>query len=38
MPCWQSAARLSRVKAGEWTLEDNPLVNSPHTQNELVAE
>ena len=31
-------AEIDRVKAGEWSLEDNPLVNSPHTQNELVAE
>ena len=29
---------IERVKAGEWTLEDNPLVNAPHTQDELVAE
>jgi glycine dehydrogenase len=29
---------INRVKAGEWTLTDNPLVNAPHTQNELVAE
>ncbi|MDU5728948.1 MAG: beta-eliminating lyase-related protein [Citrobacter freundii] len=31
-------SEIDRVKAGEWSLEDNPLVNSPHTQNELVAE
>ena len=31
-------AEIDRVKAGEWSLEDNPLVNSQHTQNELVAE
>ena len=31
-------SEIDRVKAGEWTLEDNPLVNSPHTQNELVVE
>jgi glycine dehydrogenase len=31
-------AEIVRVKAGEWPLADNPLVNAPHTQNELVAE
>ncbi len=25
-------AEIDRVKAGEWSLEDNPLVNAPHTQ------
>lgn len=25
-------AEIDRVKAGEWPLEDNPLVNAPHTQ------
>ncbi|VTN11611.1 Glycine dehydrogenase [decarboxylating] [Raoultella terrigena] len=29
---------IERVKAGEWPLADNPLVNAPHTQGELVAE
>ena len=29
---------IDRVQDGEWTLEDNPLVNAPHTQHELVAE
>ncbi|WP_395490207.1 aminomethyl-transferring glycine dehydrogenase [Cedecea davisae] len=29
---------IDRVVAGEWTLEDNPLVNAPHTQDEIVAE
>ena len=29
---------IDRVKAGEWPLEDNPLVNAPHTQGELVSE
>jgi glycine dehydrogenase len=29
---------IDRVLDGEWTLEDNPLVNAPHTQHELVAE
>ncbi|STW10551.1 glycine dehydrogenase [Klebsiella pneumoniae subsp. rhinoscleromatis] len=28
-------AEIDRVKAGEWPLEDNPLVNAPHTQGEL---
>lgn len=23
-------AEIDRVKAGEWPLEDNPLVNAPH--------
>jgi glycine dehydrogenase len=31
-------AEIERVKQGEWTLEDNPLVNAPHTQHELVSE
>ena len=31
-------SEIDRVKGGEWTLEDNPLVNAPHTQNELVAK
>ena len=31
-------AEIDRLKAGELSLTDNPLVNSPHTQNELVAE
>ncbi|HBS8007311.1 TPA: aminomethyl-transferring glycine dehydrogenase [Klebsiella pneumoniae] len=31
-------AEIDRVKAGEWPLEDNPLVNAPHTQGELVGE
>ncbi len=26
------------MKAGVWPLEDNPLVNAPHIQSELVAE
>ena len=29
---------IDRVKGGEWPLEDNPLVNAPHTQGELVSE
>jgi len=27
---------ISRVEAGEWTLQDNPLVNAPHTQVDLM--
>ena len=29
---------IDRVQDGEWTLEDNPLVNAPHTQHEMVSE
>lgn len=29
---------IDRVVAGEWPLEDNPLVNAPHTQDDIVAE
>ncbi len=36
--CWLSAQKSTKVKAGVWPLEDNPLVNAPHIQNELVAE
>ncbi|MEC5342840.1 aminomethyl-transferring glycine dehydrogenase [Brenneria populi] len=31
-------AEIVRVAAGEWPLEDNPLVNAPHTQSELAGE
>ncbi|NDJ56462.1 aminomethyl-transferring glycine dehydrogenase [Enterobacteriaceae bacterium 4M9] len=31
-------AEIDRVAKGEWPLADNPLVNAPHTQQELVAE
>ncbi|XPE23171.1 hypothetical protein ACNKHM_18250 [Shigella sonnei] len=31
-------AEIDQVKAGVWPLEDNPLVNAPHIQSELVAE
>ncbi|EHD23111.1 MULTISPECIES: aminomethyl-transferring glycine dehydrogenase [Brenneria] len=31
-------AEIDRVVNGEWPLEDNPLVNAPHTQDELAAE
>lgn len=29
---------IDRVAQGEWSVEDNPLVNAPHTQQELVSE
>lgn len=29
---------IDRVADGDWPLEDNPLVNAPHTQQELVGE
>jgi glycine dehydrogenase len=29
---------IDRVAAGEWPLDDNPLVNAPHTQLEIVGE
>jgi glycine dehydrogenase len=29
---------IDNVASGKWTLEDNPLVNAPHTQAELVSE
>ncbi|WP_114194602.1 aminomethyl-transferring glycine dehydrogenase [Edaphovirga cremea] len=31
-------AEIDRVAKGEWPLEDNPLVNAPHTQAELVND
>lgn len=31
-------SEIDRVAKGEWPAEDNPLVNAPHTQNELVSE
>ena len=31
-------AEIDRVAKGEWPLEDNPLVNAPHVQAELVSE
>ncbi len=31
-------SEIDRVAAGEWPLEDNPLVNAPHIQSELVSE
>ncbi|WP_437611326.1 aminomethyl-transferring glycine dehydrogenase [Erwinia sp. V71] len=29
---------IDRVADGEWSAEDNPLVNAPHTQKEMVGE
>ncbi|MCX8966250.1 aminomethyl-transferring glycine dehydrogenase [Erwinia psidii] len=29
---------IDRVVSGEWPVEDNPLVNAPHTQKEIVEE
>ncbi|KAB7895369.1 aminomethyl-transferring glycine dehydrogenase [Rouxiella sp. S1S-2] len=29
---------IANVAEGKWTLQDNPLVNAPHTQAELVSE
>ncbi|WP_237386382.1 aminomethyl-transferring glycine dehydrogenase [Xenorhabdus sp. Sc-CR9] len=29
---------ISKVAKGEWPLEDNPLVNAPHIQTELVSD
>lgn len=29
---------IGRVAAGEWPADDNPLVNAPHTQMEIVGE
>ncbi|MBU9848256.1 aminomethyl-transferring glycine dehydrogenase [Rahnella ecdela] len=31
-------SEIARVAKGEWPLEDNPLVNAPHVQNELVSD
>ncbi|TKI03781.1 aminomethyl-transferring glycine dehydrogenase [Martelella alba] len=31
-------AEIDRVARGEWPLEDNPLVNAPHTERELAGE
>ncbi len=29
---------VARIEAGEWPREDNPLVNAPHTQNDIVGD
>ncbi|HBE9079165.1 aminomethyl-transferring glycine dehydrogenase [Serratia fonticola] len=31
-------SEIDRVQQGEWPLEDNPLVNAPHVQAELVSD
>jgi len=31
-------SEIDRVAQGEWPLADNPLVNAPHVQNELVSD
>ncbi|CAI1994787.1 Glycine dehydrogenase [decarboxylating] [Serratia liquefaciens] len=31
-------AEIDRIAKGEWPLEDNPLVNAPHVQAELVSD
>ncbi len=28
---------IDKVEQGEWTLEDNPLVNAPHTQHDVIS-
>ncbi|TPE47249.1 aminomethyl-transferring glycine dehydrogenase [Maribrevibacterium harenarium] len=33
----QIKAEINKVQAGEWPLEDNPLVNAPHTAASLMA-
>ncbi len=33
----QIRKEISKVQAGEWSLEDNPLVNAPHTAASLLA-
>ncbi|RNF47317.1 glycine dehydrogenase (aminomethyl-transferring) [Marinomonas hwangdonensis] len=34
----QIRKEISKVQAGEWPLEDNPLVNAPHTADSLLDE
>lgn len=31
-------SEIDRVQSGEWPKDDNPLVNAPHTQDELAAD
>jgi glycine dehydrogenase len=31
-------AEIKRVANGEWSLEDNPLVNAPHTAEQMMAD
>ena len=32
------ASEAARVESGEWSLEDNPLVNAPHTAHDIAAD
>lgn len=32
----QIREEMRRVQSGQWTLEDNPLVNAPHTQDDVM--
>ncbi|WMC09425.1 aminomethyl-transferring glycine dehydrogenase [Oceanimonas pelagia] len=32
----QIRAEMRKVESGEWTLEDNPLVHAPHTQDDIM--
>ena len=32
------ASEAARVESGEWSREDNPLVNAPHTAHDIAAE
>ena len=32
------AEEVARVESGEWSREDNPLVNAPHTAHDIAAE
>jgi len=32
------AAEVERIATGEWTPDDNPLVNAPHTAEDLAGE
>ncbi|WP_107850500.1 aminomethyl-transferring glycine dehydrogenase [Oceanimonas marisflavi] len=32
----QIRAEMRKVESGEWTLEDNPLVHAPHTQDDVM--
>ncbi|MGL4861067.1 MAG: aminomethyl-transferring glycine dehydrogenase [Enterobacteriaceae bacterium] len=34
----QIKQEADRVASGEWSLQDNPLVNAPHTQQDLLCE
>ena len=32
------AAEIGRVESGEWPVDDNPLVNAPHTADTLLVD